>query len=196
MSEECGRTRVWMAAQVDGDLAPSESAWMQGHLESCAECRAELAGFSEIDSELTNWGRRLGLENPPALLDRSRFVPARRRAMPWSGAWIGAGVLACAAAVVLAVVVPRGRTPVQNHAGDQMEGSFIEIPFLAPLDPRENVAVVRMDIRVATLIAMGYRVAADPDTIVAADVLVGEDGRAHAVRVLSNIELNPRGGRL
>ena len=192
MNEECGRARMWMAALVDGDLAPSESAWMGGHLESCKECHAVWAGFAEIDTELINWGCRLGLENPPAPLDKPVLVPARRRAV----AWIGAGALVCAAAVVLAMVAPHGRTPDRDRAGDQMERPFIEIPYLAPLDPRENVAVVRMDIRVATLMAMGYRVAADPDTIVAADVLVGEDGRAHAVRVLSNIELNLAGGRL
>ena len=196
MSEDCGRARMWMAALVDGDLAPSESAWMRGHLESCKECRAVWAGFAEIDTELINWGCRLGLENPPAPLDKPLLIPARRRAVAWTGGWIGAGALACAAAVVLAMMTPRGRTPDRDHAGDQMDRPFIEIPYLAPLDPRENVAVVRMDIRVATLMAMGYRVAADPDTIVAADVLIGEDGRAHAVRVLADIELNPTGGRL
>jgi hypothetical protein len=32
---------------------------------------------------------------------------------------------------------------------------------------------------------MGYKVSADPDRVVPAEVLVGEDGRAHAVRLMS-----------
>ena len=38
---------------------------MRAHAERCAECRAVLAEFIEIDSELTGWGQRLGRENPP-----------------------------------------------------------------------------------------------------------------------------------
>ena len=76
---------------------------------------------------------------------------------------------------------------------NRSDAAFIGIPYLPPLDPHENVAIVRMSIRVASLIAVGYRVTADPETIVPADVLVGEDGRAYAVRVLSGIDWNGTG---
>jgi hypothetical protein len=50
---------------------------------------------------------------------------------------------------------------------------------------------MRMDVSVAALLAVGYKVdAIDPTAIVKADVLVGEDGRAHAVRLLSGLLLN------
>ena len=70
---------------------------------------------------------------------------------------------------------------------------LVGIPYLPSLDPRENATIVRMDIQVATLIAAGYSVAAEPGEIVPADVLVGEDGRAHAVRMLSDVELKGKG---
>ena len=70
---------------------------------------------------------------------------------------------------------------------------MIAIPYVPPLDPRETATVVRIKVRMATLMAMGYRIAADPDKVVPADVLVGEDGRAHAFRVLSETKSDGKG---
>ena len=116
-------------------------------------------------------------------------IPIRRRAIRW----MPAVAAAIAAALVLAAIAPPRKAPAVNRAGNQIDAPFVEIPYLPPLDPRENSMIVRMNIRVATLIAVGYRVTADPEEIVPADVLVGEDGRAHAVRVLSGIEWNGTG---
>jgi hypothetical protein len=43
-----------------------------------------------------------------------------------------------------------------------------------------------MQIPVANLLAEGYSVTADPSSVVQADVLLGEDGRVHAVRLPAN----------
>jgi anti-sigma factor RsiW len=180
-----------MVGSVDGDLPSHEATWLSGHLEACPECRAALVRLTEIDSELTAWGRRLACENPPPADSRERLaaafttLPARRRAMHW----MPAAAVAVAAALVLALLAPQ-RTQRRAAAGGQSEGQFIEIPYVAPLDPHENATIVRMNIRVATLLALGFRVSADPDAIVVADVLVGEDGRAHALRVISDIAVN------
>lgn len=186
---ECARAHSLLPQFVDGDLTVEQSEWLDGHLEACAECRAVLAGFVEIDSELTGWGQRLGWQNPPRpdpreqLAVRLGSLSARHRAIPWmpTATAIAAAV---ALAVALTVIAPHRKPPVVNR--DQ--APFVEIPYLPPLDPHENSAIVRMDIRVAALIAMGFRVTTDPDVIVPADVLVGEDGRAHAVRVLADFD--------
>jgi hypothetical protein len=184
----CARARDMLSQFVDGDLAVEQSAWLAIHLETCAQCSAALAAFTKIDSKLTGWGQSLCAQNPPPAAAREQLAaklalpPARRRATRWIPA---AAAAAIAAGLVLAVIAPHKKPPVLGRRADS---PFIEIPYLPPLDPRENATIVRMNIRVATLIAAGYRVTADPDTIVPADVLVGEDGRAHAVRVLSGIE--------
>jgi hypothetical protein len=185
---ECARARGMLCRFVDGDLTPEQSAWLNGHLEACAECAAELARFAGIDSELTGWGQRVELQNPPPpgarnqLATRLGSIPVRRRAIRW----IPAAAAVIAAALALATIAPRRKPPAVNRE----PAPFVAIPYLPPLDPRENTAIVRMNIRVATLIAAGYRVAGDPEAIVPAEVLVGEDGRAHAVRVLSGIGWN------
>ncbi len=193
---ECARALGMMSQFVDGDLTMEQSAWLGGHLKACAECRAALAAFTEIDSELTGWGQRLSLQNPPppgareALAARLATLPARR-AIRWMPAAAIAAALTAAALIV--AIAPHKQPPSVNRAVRRDGAPFVGIPYLPPLDPHENTTIVRMNIRVATLIAAGYRVAADPETIVPADVLVGEDGRAHAVRVLSGIEWNGTG---
>jgi hypothetical protein len=71
------------------------------------------------------------------------------------------------------------------------EAPFIAIPYTLPLDPRERVDVVRMDMPVAALIAAGLPVgSADPASHVRTDVLVGQDGRARAVRLVAAVSSN------
>ncbi|HEY4087758.1 MAG TPA: hypothetical protein VGM43_17585 [Bryobacteraceae bacterium] len=71
------------------------------------------------------------------------------------------------------------------------EAPFIAIPYTPPLDPRERVDVVRMDVPVAALIAAGLPVGtADPASHVRTDVLLGQDGRARAVRLVAAVSSN------
>ena len=66
------------------------------------------------------------------------------------------------------------------------EEPFVAIPYTLPLDPYERASVVRMDLPVTALIAAGLPVgAADPTGQVRTDVLVGQDGRARAVRLVT-----------
>ena len=71
------------------------------------------------------------------------------------------------------------------------EAPFIAIPYTLPLDPRERVDVVRMDMPVAALIAAGLPVGTvDPASHVRTDVLLGQDGRARAVRLVAAVSSN------
>jgi hypothetical protein len=66
------------------------------------------------------------------------------------------------------------------------EAPFVEIPYTIPLAPYERASIMRMEMPVAALIAAGLPVrTANTDGRAQADVVVGEDGRAHAVRVIS-----------
>ncbi len=185
---DCAWAQSLMTQHVDGDLEPEESARLATHLAQCGECSAALARLTAIDSELTGWGRRLSRVHPPPADARERLAAAMRArsAGRHSMRWVPAAATAIAAALALLAIVPRSMPPLET----QDASGFVEIPYLAPLDPHESATVMRIQIRVATLIAVGYRVAADPNEIVPADVLVGEDGRAHAVRVSADIGLN------
>src|SRR5580700_8917641 len=114
---ECARALGMLSQFVDGELAAGQSAWLSGHLEACAECRVLLARFTEIDSELTGWGQRLGAQNPPPseareqLAARLASLPARRRAIRW----MPAAAAVIAAALVLAVTAPHKKPPPVNR---------------------------------------------------------------------------------
>jgi anti-sigma factor RsiW len=188
---ECVRARSWFTSWLDGELTQEQSEWLQVHLSGCRECHLCHERFVALDAELTGWGMRVGAENPPppgqkALLTIGMTEPAPRRTLRW----MPAVTLAAAAALLLTVYVEQKKPDARTAASGRESAQFIDIPYLAPLDPRENATIVRMDIQVATLMSLGYRVAADPDEVVPADVLVGEDGRAHAVRVISGIDVD------
>jgi hypothetical protein len=63
---------------------------------------------------------------------------------------------------------------------------FVAIPYVPPPAPYEQARVVRMEVPVTALLAAGFEVhAPDLSGAVTMDVLVGQDGRAFAVRPAS-----------
>lgn len=91
-------------------------------------------------------------------------------------------------------VPPRPIRPVRAAAArpvDQEEQPFVSIPYTMPLGPEERGNVVRMDVPVSALIAAGLPMRVwDMSANASADVLVGEDGRARAVRLVSVSDSN------
>ena len=91
------------------------------------------------------------------------------------------------------VVVAAVEAPVAQHRSRaarpaaQPEQPFIAIPYTLPLGPYERAEVMRMDVPVAALIAVGLPInMADPAASARADVLVGQDGRARAIRLVAS----------
>jgi len=81
-------------------------------------------------------------------------------------------------------VSKRVRRHVANPADDA--DPFVAIPYTVPIDPRERAVVMRMEMPVTALAAVGLTVAAsDPSASAQTDVIVGEDGRIRAIRLLS-----------
>jgi hypothetical protein len=83
-------------------------------------------------------------------------------------------------------VVQRVRHTVARRQAHEESQPFLEIPYTVPLAPEEQTTVVRMEIPVAALIAVGFSVpASDAGAVVEAEVLVSQDGRARAIRPIS-----------
>ena len=97
------------------------------------------------------------------------------------------------AAQVAAPVVAAVEQPVATHRPrtvkrvTEPEQPFIAIPYTLPLERYERVDVMRMDVPVAALIAVVLPISmADPSALARADVLVGQDGRARAIRLVAS----------
>jgi hypothetical protein len=67
------------------------------------------------------------------------------------------------------------------------EEPFIAIPYTAPLLPDENLRIVRMTLSPSALAAAGFPLPAiDASAGTPSEVLVGEDGRARAIRIIAS----------
>jgi hypothetical protein len=81
---------------------------------------------------------------------------------------------------------PRKRAAVPRPSS--VEEPFITVPYTVPLAPEENVTVVRMTISPSAM--AGFPLPEiDPGSGMQADVLVGEDGRARAIRIVASSSL-------
>lgn len=91
----------------------------------------------------------------------------------------------------IARVARTNRPPVKAVAkrsteSPRQEDAFVQIPYTLPLDPQERVTVMRMEMPVTALAAAGLSIVSpDPRASAQTDVLVGEDGRIRAVRLIS-----------
>jgi len=84
---------------------------------------------------------------------------------------------------------PRKHSAVRTEylAGDSAEEPFVAIPYTVPLAPEERTTVVRLTLSPSAIAAVGFPLPAiDPGNDTLADVLVGEDGRAHAIRIVAD----------
>ena len=64
-------------------------------------------------------------------------------------------------------------------------GDFVPVPFAEAMGPEDIGLIVRVQLTSASLAQLGYTVAATPDEeLIRADVLVSEDGRPRAVRLV------------
>jgi hypothetical protein len=189
---DCGQTKTLLMQAADGELSREESAWLARHVQSCPACQAEQMRFQELDRDLGAYGDLLSRQCPPRTDQVAGVLPrvaAAKGGVRAAILWIPQLAAALAAVLFLGVILVHRISP---GSSDEVAGeSFVPIPYVQPLDQYETATVMRMEVPVAALIAFGYKVyARDPTAVVKADVLVGEDGRAHAVRVLSDLMLN------
>jgi hypothetical protein len=149
-------------------VAGNRPAELEHHLRECPQCAAEVADTEEAFVLFRESGRQWSDQVYYAAPTRR---PARRLAV---------AMTACAAAcAALGVLLLRPEPPPEEP--------FLEIPYVAPLAPYERAEIVRMAVPVAELAADGLEVhVPDTSATVLADVVIGQDGRAHAIRLVSD----------
>ena len=183
------------------------------HLRHCPACAAldeQQRRLAEgLRAAAGEWSR---VEAPPRLEARliSAFrshngLAAGRRHQMWPAllAWAAAA----AAVLALAFFLVRGRQPMpaQRRVPSAMElaalepagiadsiedaadadNGFIVLPNMARIGPNEDVNLVRVELPRSSMITVGYAVSAErASEPVEAEVMLGADGLAHAVRFL------------
>ena len=205
------RARIGAAALPDAVL-PDNGA-LAAHLAVCEDCRARR----ESERELTAHLRAMRLASVPesgvwnkawskaVLLREFDAHRKRERQVRWMWAMSTAAVLVLSVVAMRDVWMKPARGAGDNPsvtrayapreypqedflpAEEAGEKGFIRVPFALPPAPGETFGIVRRQLDQAELVRMGVSVDPAWTGTMQADVLVGEDGLAQAVR-LSNDE--------
>jgi hypothetical protein len=178
------------------------------HLRDCAECGTRFERQERLAAGLNGLGAQMrGLRAPDRVEQRivAGFrARAELRPLPRpAGIWWAIGSWAAAIAVTagIAFFLAGGRAPEPTDrlsrratqlatleipaAVPAEEEGFIQLPNAEIIAPHEAVNLVRIEISRSTLLALGFEVSGDgPEDPVEADVMLGADGVARAVRVL------------
>jgi hypothetical protein len=144
------------------------------------DAMSRLAAEMSAESEQ----RRAPVEIERAVLAEFDRMRRRKRGRVWIAA---AGAIAASVAAVWLVQKPVQKPAAPPPAVEtETEQQFVPIPYVLPPEPYERVEVVCMKLPVAALIAAGFRMqTADVGAQAEADVMVGQDGRPRAVRLIS-----------
>ena len=143
--------------------------------------------MNRLSSEMAESGAPLEIER--AVLAEFDRVQRRKRGRHWIAA---AGAIA---ASVVGLWMLEHRPAPQLVAPPAVEAEaeppFVPIPYVLPPGPYERVEVVRMSLPVSELIAAGFQMqTSDLGAQAEADVMVGQDGRPRAVRLISVSSFN------
>ncbi len=195
---ECARLGTAVAAAVDQ------------HLSTCDSCRERAEAERELSAHLRELRTNApGMDRLAANAQWDKAVLLREfdkqrkheRQVRWMWAMSSAAVLVLSVVAMRDVwMKPSGGTPnvaAQSYpmreysreafepAEEAGEKGFIKVPFALPPAPGETFGIVRTQLEPAELARMGVSVDPGWTGTLEADVLVGEDGFAQAVR-LSN----------
>jgi hypothetical protein len=179
----CREQRVRLMELARAGVPPRPE--LEAHLAACEECR----NFRDEQLALGSLLAQMAQENAAAALpggvearvfaELGAALAPRKLWRPWAAAALAASL----AAGIFMAHGPAPKPPARAAAGP-----FVEIPFVAPLAPYERAHVKQMDVPVASLIAAGFEVhLPDMAGTVKADVLLGQDGRAHAIRLVPEV---------
>jgi hypothetical protein len=113
---------------------------------------------------------------PPAALEAALLKKVKpKRVVSWP---LALEVFAAAAIVVIAIYSQPARP-----AND----GFIPVPYATPIGQYERADLVRVNVPISALAQWGLPVSGfNPDQRVDAEVVIGEDGLARAVRLIGN----------
>ena len=176
-----------------------------GHLDRCASCAAAWEQQRIMAAGLRGLAAAQREDQAPAHVEARLVAAFRGHVSLGSGRpqprWIPYLTWGAAAAALVAVAfllvqdrAPEGssraamavlQTADAMESADSEAAGFIPLPYAAEVDPNEEVNLVRLELPRATMLALGFEVGADGGSeAVAADVMLGPDGLARAVRFL------------
>ena len=189
------------------DSLPLLNEEQAGHAAACPACAVVAANRRRLAAGLQALTREWAGTSAPARVEarllasfRGQWrLPAEKSRGSWriATAWAASAVLTIGMALMLVRENPtRVATPAieagaapaadANEVLDVEAAGFVPLPDAAQISPDEEVGIVRLELPRASVIALGYPMSegAAASDEVEADVVLGADGLARAVRLL------------
>jgi anti-sigma factor RsiW len=177
---------------LDRELTPGEIALVDQHLAACAGCRAQLERLRSISAGIEQYSATL--QDPAPAGRRRALVAAMERPAVTAPPRKIYAALTMAASVVLAVGITLStRQPAQTpvihppalHPAMPAD-SFIALPYSNESLSSEGAVVMQVEVPRSAM-ALGGMPAGDgvADGLVKAEVVVGADGLARAIRFVN-----------
>jgi hypothetical protein len=181
-----------MARDLPVDAAAAREA--AAHLEECDACRSRMAEARALTAGLRAVARSTESAHPSGDIDarllhalseqhRATAVRTDQPVAEWR-AWLAVAAAIAILAAGLTLAWQGFERTRQASVVEQASSEFVPWPGAASLPPFESGALVRTELPAAVLPLLGIVPAkATQGDTVTADVLVGQDGLARAVRL-------------
>lgn len=188
-------------------VGPGSAAAVEAHIQYCASCAAHLARARELSAGLralaaaTSAGASSDVENRLLAAFAKQHGERSLASRVLRARWLQ--VAAILVAIVGAVLGWRASAgPAKDHGAKNADGpspkvifaeGFVPLPIAAGLPDFESGEIVRVEIPVASLPSYGIEIVPDAKrTPVQADLLVGQDGQARAIRLVRSTNVDRR----
>ena len=183
----------------DGELSHAEASLVGAHLDECAACSSRFERLRNVSMALAGYAERLADEGDggraeAALAEALRRQPAVARGSAWAAHWWRLAPACAALLVVGAVLVtrwPARQVPKQAPAAKSapavtLSNGFISLPYSDQNLSPEGAVVIEVEVpRSALLLAGAPASDAQGGGLVKAEVVVGADALARAIRFLN-----------
>jgi hypothetical protein len=187
------------------ELSGADGA-VHAHLNDCPACAARMSRQRELAAGLSAMSASYRRVSAPSRVEsrlRAAFranagSPTLSLRPAWTLSFVWAAACAMLLAAALLVLGGHPVTPKPGHntelakaaASDDPQSDydgFIPLPSAGRLADTEDVNVVRVEVPRSAMIALGLEVSPERSSeLVAADVMLGPDGLARAVRFLDS----------
>lgn len=174
-------------------LNASQRAEAQSHVTGCADCQGRLSAELAMEAKLGALGGLRKHEPMPDLTHRDAIDAFRRRSAAgkrwWTRRPMWIAIPVAATLVLFGVALRMGwekrNTPEAASVAPERVTDFVPLRFGKPVEPGETLQVIRIQMRRSELMQLGMPVSPDlAANAVKADVVLGEDGLAKAIRLV------------